>query len=278
MYTVFIVISGVALVMNGLLVGTALKVRHRPKEMTLMVGLAVVDMGLAILNLVANIYHLETGFDIDQIPMACDFKGAFDFMGVFLSLLLVSLIAMARVTRVFSYELPRVSVLLWCWSLIFFSLILACAFSNEFVMLSDGVDCTPVPQPRFCRGQFSYLCIFIASAANGHRCLHEPSNFNPHPTLTPLKKRLPILVRTAIIILSYLITILPPVLLFFMEAFYPEIREELFGFPDDLFLDSIPLVNSALVLFAHSLVFHQLTLSVRSLANPTGLTRLELQI
>ncbi|KAI0243454.1 hypothetical protein L0F63_007107, partial [Massospora cicadina] len=271
----FLIIAGMALFMNGLLVGMGLRIRHRPREMTLVLALAVIDMILPILTIPAAIYHMTTGTSIDTIPNACNVKGTVDFIGIFLSMLLVATIALTRASRILRCRIPHsIKFILAAFAVTFVILILACAVRDEFRILADGIDCAPIATTSnlsrtvlilhsFALLMFlaitvtCYLRILTSIAIDIDRHQFDFQTINP--------PKAPVIIRTSIIILSYLLLILPPAILLFLEAILPITRVKAINTPIDVFLASIALLNPTLVLFAHSIIFHQLALSIISL-------------
>ncbi|KAJ9048729.1 hypothetical protein DSO57_1031828 [Entomophthora muscae] len=271
--TVFLVIALLALAMNILLIATVVNISRFSPVMALILALTLVDMIIPIVTIIAVSYNIYTGNPIDAIPNACNLKGPIDFIGIFLSMLLVSLIALFRASRIVGHT-PLYSTvpILGLFSLVFISLVIACAVQGEFRVLADGVDCAPISSTSslsrvvlilhsfalllfLCITVCCYIQILISSSNN--------SKDFPEVVTSRWAVKRPVVIRITATITSYLLITLPPAVLLFLEATL--IRTKVFNTPIDLFLTSIPLLNPTLILLSHSLLFQQLLLSSQRL-------------
>ncbi|KAJ9051255.1 hypothetical protein DSO57_1006178 [Entomophthora muscae] len=275
----FLSLAVVGLGMNGVLIFLAVRAKHESREMVVVVGLAVVDMVLPMFTIASVIYNLITRRPIDSVPLMCTIEGVVDFVSVFMSMFLVAAIALVRLSHVIKWDIPfGLRYALASFALVFVGLCVACGLRNEFYILESNIYCAPVAATSpismavlvlhslsllvflgIALACYAKIISALLSSYRDFNAINLHNDIAIAPTQHWETKR-PGIIRTTVIILSYLITILPPSILMFLEAVLPMPISKSLNTPIDLFIVSISILNPSLVLFAHSAIFKELTL------------------
>ncbi|KAJ9064747.1 hypothetical protein DSO57_1027100 [Entomophthora muscae] len=274
---VFLGVAVVGVVMNLLLITLALRAKHELKEIKMVVGLALVDLVVPLLSIGCVVYHLVTKQDIAN---GCNVKGVIDFGGVFLSMLLVSIISLVRCSVILNWRIPTVlKLFLAGFVSVYFCLVALCASLEEFYVLEAEIYCSPISTTSpismaVLLLHASALLVFLTITVTSYTRIlisivlsATPEEFVSLHSMQSKDSswvtRKPVLIRTSAIIISYLFIVLPPSILLFIEAILQQQVASSLNTPIDLFLVSISILNPTLVLFAHSIIFQQLMILFR---------------
>ncbi|KAJ9081564.1 hypothetical protein DSO57_1013273 [Entomophthora muscae] len=278
----FLVVSSGSLLTNMVLIAIIFKLGFRSHGMLLGLILAGLDLMISVINVSSVSYHLITGHSSHHISHLCSIDGALFNIGIFLSVILVSLTALARASHVFNCLVPvSIKIILALFTGVFTTLIVTCAVIEEqntfdsCFMTSGLTHATLIIYSLVLMLCLTFtVCCYLGvivsvmcASGKSHidsRYLHiwPPNN----PTNPWLNKR-PIIIRASLTILAYVATILPPAILMLLEALLPSDRTKQFCTPIDIFLASILVVNPSLVILLHSSVSRQLFLCYKKLVS-----------
>lgn len=212
---ILLAIGMVAVLANSLLIWTARRLRHANAEIRFAVVLASVDMALASLIIGTS---LVNGGDPDtSFVTFCRFKGPIDFLLLYLSLVLVAVIALTRYYKVREAAIPlpiRASIV--ACTVLYTGMTGMATVRTEFSPSVSGCDCTPDVTKSllsaallFSLGLFMLLSLVVTLFAY----LRIPSFVDRDP---PTRRR--VVRRVAGISLIYLLLVLPTSLLVMVEG------------------------------------------------------------
>ncbi|KAJ9055335.1 hypothetical protein DSO57_1004852 [Entomophthora muscae] len=255
---VLLAIGCVAVPTNILVVWMAWRLRHRSIEIRIALILALVDMLLAGLIVLTSLLNLGCVGLFHSFRSFCRFKGPVDFILLYVSLVLVSLIAITRYFKVKSSSIPHLIwvIIVACTSL-YGSVICIAAAKGEFSTSLSGFDCTPIATNSiisavvqfslgffmfvsFMAGLFAYLGILS--------CVDTAHDVSCSTTHRPKL----VLIRVACILLTNLSLVAPSSVLIMLEGSRNSNESNLLSSVVSILVALNILANPCLVLFAHS--------------------------
>lgn len=274
----FLILGVGALALNVLLVVLGLRVPNRKLEITYAMLLAALDVLVPTATIVIRSSILYSGIDLRTLPAACSAIGAFHYTTIFMSLLLVTLIAVERSCSVFSERVPAwMWRVVWCYVAFYGCLVVYASSTGLFVLAPSGSNCTliahhsPLSAALLVLFGGSLLAFLVVTLACYLRILrfvlntqreHDLASMRFMPTsqreAIPKVSTAPVTVRTLLICLIYFALVFPACVLLVLLGL-EAIPESLYtNLLISLMLFSICLANPAIVIFAHSLIFEQL--------------------
>ncbi|KAJ9088024.1 hypothetical protein DSO57_1027217 [Entomophthora muscae] len=272
---ILLAIGVTAVLCNSLLIRLARRIPQRSTELRFAVMLASIDMAIPTLaigtSLLAN-WHAD---GLERLQALCQVKGPIDFLLQYLSLLIVAIIAMERFSKVRGTQIPAmVWNLVIVYTTVYFTLVLMTALSNEFYTSPSGCDCAPVAKTSF----LSALVIFglgfsmFLSLAITLYCYTGILGYvrETGAKLNTTRISRSVLVRVISTCVIYLLLVSPSSILIMMEATHNSAILDKLSLAISILVAIIAVANPCLVLFAHSLIFEQLRLSLQSWYPPSS--------
>ncbi|KAJ9069117.1 hypothetical protein DSO57_1021902 [Entomophthora muscae] len=256
-------IGVVAVVANSLLMWIARCLKDHSKEIQFAMMLACVDMGLGLLIILTSLMNSHFHENLDLFQTFCMIKGPIDFILLFLSLVLVAIIAMERLCKVKDTSIPRpVWIAIGTCTAIYTTLVAIAAIRGEFSASISGCDCTPAINESllsacvvFALGffmalslvaaVFSYICILgLVKKARAKR-----GDYPKHSSA---------ILRVITISFIYFSLIAPSSILIMMEGTRSHFSSHILDIVISILNALNSIANPCLILFAHSLIFDQL--------------------
>ncbi|KAJ9072960.1 hypothetical protein DSO57_1021588 [Entomophthora muscae] len=266
-----LMIGTLAVVMNCILILVSLRIGVRKVDVDLAVVLAAVDIALTSITLCTTAVLLVSGRDLSSLDRICLVKGPVDFLGLFVSALLVMLIAIKRYMCAFDKRVPKVLVLgMLGYSLGYVTLVAVTVVRGEFSKSPSGIDCAPnalasasAASLVFMLG-FSLLVFLLVTLACYLRiCVLLMFQLEQKPS--SVFRRIRLAVRPIAITSTYFVLIAPSSVLIMMESFGTSVDvAEKASIVISVCLYSVSLANPCLVLFAHTLFYDRLWACVRN--------------
>ncbi|KAJ9055336.1 hypothetical protein DSO57_1004853 [Entomophthora muscae] len=265
---VLLTIGTLAVMTNLLLLCIARQLRNHTSEIKFAMLLALVDMGLGILIVCTSL--LNTWFD-NGFETFCKIKGPIDFLLLYLSPVLVAIIAMERYCKVRG---TTISSSTWAamamYTVAYSSLIALAAAQSEFSTSLSGCDCTPIATNSLISAAvlfmlgFSMFLSLIVAIFSYLRILCFINVFQINKTYNPLAKRTKVYLRVITICLIYLLLIAPASILIMLEGSRNSNESNVLNITVSLLVAMNDIANPCLILFAHSLIFDQLKSSFQA--------------
>lgn len=254
-------IGAVGVLANCVLLWTARQLTCHSRELRFAVALSLVDMGLSVLIITTSLVNnWGSGF-----AAFCAVKGPIDFVLLFLSLVLVAVIALERYCKVRGAAIPQAA-----WGGIagvtagYTALVGVVAARREFSTSMSGVDCTPViDQSLLAAGVVFALgfCMFVSLAVALFAYLRilglvrraRQTGYDPH------SRHRKVGLRVGSISAIYLLLIAPSSVFIMLEGARHRVALHVLDVVITILNALVSIANPCLILFAHSLIFEQLT-------------------
>ncbi|KAJ9088027.1 hypothetical protein DSO57_1027221 [Entomophthora muscae] len=266
---VLLVEAVAAVVTNLVLVWVVMSVRNKSREVWLALTLAGVDVTLAMLVIVNFSLKLDNVFTMEEM---CRFKGPLDFVLIFASMALVSIISLERSSVAVSRRVTAgVWGLLGLVSGVFLSLVFVETINMEFTVTASGLACAPVasnsPLSAFLlfvlsASIFTFLIITFVSYVRilvllGGWGLIEPKPDSPDQINPVLRKR-SVMIRILSISFIYLLLLAPCSLTMMMESLKVVKAPDVASLIISILLATVSIINPCIILFAHTAIYRQL--------------------
>lgn len=279
--SLFLAIALSAITMNTLLIMLALRVPKRTGDIKLVLLLAVNDMILPIVAVVFIGKNIFRNLGLKLADETCQVKGPIGYIGLHLSMMLVSIIAFTRVNRVYSISIPKfVWILLGLFSTTHCFLAIASGITSKYHLLPNGIDCAPYTLKDSLSTSLnvlfgfslmlfliitlvSYITLIVKMLPEDKNAIvpleNSSTDFsNDKLNFIPRSRRIKLAFRTALVCLVYFLLIVPACILLIIESLTSLNDSELVSTMIDACLNSIAVVNPIIILFAHSQIQHQL--------------------
>ncbi|KAJ9086952.1 hypothetical protein DSO57_1038197 [Entomophthora muscae] len=257
-----------AVVTNLVLVWVVMSVRNKSREVWLALTLAGVDVTLAMLVIVNFSLKLDNVFTMEEM---CRFKGPLDFVLIFASMTLVSIISIERSSVAVSKRVTAgVWGLLGLVSGVFLMLVMTETVRGEFTVTASGLACATVSSnsPLSAALLFvlssSILTFLLVTVTSYVRVLFLLSGWGliePKPSppdhINPAAKK-SVMVRILTISSIYLLILGPLSLTMLMESLKLVKAPDVASLIVSIQLAFVSIVNPCIILFAHTAIYRQL--------------------
>ncbi|KAJ9061132.1 hypothetical protein DSO57_1023477 [Entomophthora muscae] len=267
--TLYITFGVVGLILNILLVYLGHRIPNRRLEIKYAMLLATLDGLVPSVTIVVKSTFLLSGIDLRINTVTCSMIGAMNYILIFLSLLLVMLIAVERSCSVFSERVPAwMWFTMWIYVAFYIGLIGYAAGNGYFVLTPAKTNCTPIahhsPLSALVLALFgASLCMFLLVTIGCYLrilrfVLHAKRENQSHTSLPDVNTN-SVTTRTIVICTIYFLLIFPPAILLILLGTGILQESLVVSLAISLMLFSISFANPALVIFAHSIIFEQFT-------------------
>ncbi|KAJ9069318.1 hypothetical protein DSO57_1019728 [Entomophthora muscae] len=268
--TVLSLIGVAAVLTNLALMWIAWRLRYCTKEIRLAVLLASVDTTLAIFTIWTSVLSSWNG-GFEHMIVFCKYKGPFDFLLLYLSLVLVALIAMTRYFKIREASIPLpIWIVTGSCTTLYAILISVVAAQGEFAPSWSGCDCTPNASKSLISASllfflgFSMFVSLLATLFAYLRVLcfvKETKLMSSHN----LKAKHKVMVRVIGISCIYLFLIAPSSMFIMLEGSRNSNESTVLNGIISILNALNNIANPCIVLFAHSSIYEQLRLIFRSI-------------
>ncbi|KAJ9088184.1 hypothetical protein DSO57_1025737 [Entomophthora muscae] len=256
----------VSVVANMVLVWVATSVRDKGREVRLALALAGVDIVLAMLVMSNFILKLAK---VSNMEMVCQIKGPLDFIFIFTSMALVSIISIERSSIAVSKRAAAgVWALLGLVTSIFLGLVCIEAIRKEFTVSASGLACAPVASKSplsaalllvLSSSLFVFLLMTVMSYLRILIILGEwGSTERKNEMFTPILRRKPVMHRILVIATIYFLLLAPCSLAILVESLNLIKEADLASTIVSLLLVTVSIANPCVILFAHTAIYRQL--------------------